>query len=64
VEPGAVPAEPLTLAWPTFSAAAAEAGLSRRLGGIHFEQADLDARRMGRTVGRLAWARARLYLRR
>src|SRR5439155_354847 len=39
VEPGAVPASALTLRWHTFSDAANQAGLSRRYGGIHFEQA-------------------------
>jgi hypothetical protein len=29
------PAKDGTLSWPTFSAAAAEAGMSRRYGGIH-----------------------------
>src|SRR5262249_40101075 len=39
-EPGTVPARDVTLAWPTFSDAAAQAGMSRRYGGIHFEQGD------------------------
>jgi vanadium-dependent haloperoxidase-like protein len=50
-EPGAVPAEDVTLSWKTFSDAADEAGMSRRFGGIHFEQADLDARSMGKPIG-------------
>jgi hypothetical protein len=62
VEPGAVPARDLTLSWPTFSDAANEAGLSRRYGGIHFEQGDLDARATGRIAARLAWQKAREYL--
>jgi hypothetical protein len=33
------PASPVTLHWPTFEAAADEAGISRRYGGIHFRQA-------------------------
>src|SRR5438132_5433571 len=40
VEPGAVPGGELTLSWPTFSDAANEAGISRRYGGVHFEQGD------------------------
>ena len=44
IEPGAVPATDLTLSWATFSEAADQAGISRRYGGIHFEQGDLDAR--------------------
>ena len=48
VEPGRVPAQDITLAWATFSDAADEAGMSRRYGGIHFEQGDLDGRELGR----------------
>jgi hypothetical protein len=58
VEPGAVPRDDVTLSWPTFSDAADQAGLSRRYGGIHFEQADLDGRAVGRTAARLAWRKA------
>jgi hypothetical protein len=61
VEPGAVPARDLTLSWATFSEAANEAGISRRYGGIHFEQGDLDARETGRIVARIAWAKAQQY---
>jgi hypothetical protein len=61
VEPGAVPAEPLTLSWATFSEAADEAGISRRYGGIHFESGDLQARDMGRQIGALAWEKAGTY---
>jgi hypothetical protein len=57
VEPG-VPAQPITLAWETFSAAADEAGLSRRLGGIHFRDGDLEGRHMGRAVAAVVWDRA------
>lgn len=52
----------MTLSWETFSAAADEAGLSRRYGGIHFEDGDLEGRRMGRAVGALVWARAFDYI--
>jgi hypothetical protein len=62
VEPGLVPAQPMTLTWPTFSAAADEAGLSRRYGGIHFEDADLAGRTLGRQVGALAWAKAKTFI--
>jgi hypothetical protein len=61
VEPGAVPSSDVTLSWPTFSDAANEAGSSRRYGGIHFEQGDLDARAAGRIAARLVWERARKY---
>jgi hypothetical protein len=58
VEPGLVPASDLTLSWATFSAAADEAGMSRRWGGIHFAEGDLQSRALGRKVGTQAWAKA------
>lgn len=58
VEPGLVPAEDVQLTWATFKEAADEAGFSRRLGGIHFEDADLEARRVGRIIGSEVWQRA------
>jgi hypothetical protein len=61
VEPGAVPARDMTLSWSTFSEAADQAGISRRYGGIHFEQGDLDARATGREAARIAWAKALNY---
>jgi hypothetical protein len=60
-EPG-VPAKPVTLAWPTFSAAADQAGISRRYGGIHFETGDVAGRRAGRAIGALAFDRAAAYI--
>ena len=60
-EPGLVPAADLTFSWPTFSAAANDAGMSRRYGGIHFRTGDLTGRAMGRVIGALAVARARAY---
>jgi hypothetical protein len=60
-EPGAVPATAVTLRWATFREAADQAGLSRRYGGIHFEQGDLDARAAGCLVAQQAWAKAQTY---
>ena len=54
-----MPASDLTLSWATFSEAANQAGVSRRYGGIHFEQGDLDARATGRIAGQVAWEKAR-----
>jgi hypothetical protein len=62
IEPGATPAADVGLAWGTFSEAAAQAGLSRRYGGIHFEAGDLEGRAMGRLVGARAWERAQEYV--
>ena len=52
----------MTLRWATFSEAASQAGLSRRYGGIHFEQGDLDARVAGRLVAKQAWVQAQNYI--
>ncbi len=60
-EPGAAPSNTVTLHWATFSAAAAQAGISRRHGGIHFEQDDLDGRAAGRQVARQAWKNAQTF---
>jgi hypothetical protein len=60
-ETGAVPARDVTLRWATFKEAADQAGMSRRYGGIHFEQGDLDARRAGRLTAQQAWAKAMSY---
>jgi hypothetical protein len=56
------PARDVTLSWPTFSAAAGEAGMSRRYGGIHFESGDMHARDLGRDVGWDAWFKAQSYI--
>lgn len=58
-----VPAQDVTLSWKTFSEAADEAGISRRYGGIHFEQGDLDSRAIGRKVGAAVWQKALSYFR-
>jgi len=55
VEPGIVPAEDTVLYWATFSDAAAEAGVSRRYGGIHFIKGDLEGRKLGRAIATIAW---------
>jgi hypothetical protein len=61
VEPGAVPAQDVVLHWATFDDAAAQAGFSRRLGGIHFLTGDLDGRLVGRRVAARVVARGREY---
>jgi hypothetical protein len=61
IEPNRVPAQDVTLRWDTFSAAADEAGLSRRYGGIHFRQGDLVGRAIGRAVGVRVWRLATSY---
>ncbi|HRI40000.1 MAG TPA: vanadium-dependent haloperoxidase, partial [Nitrospira sp.] len=61
VEPGIVPASDVTLHWRTFSDAADEAGISRRYGGIHFVDGDLQSRKMGKKIGKQAWQKALTY---
>lgn len=60
VEPG-IPPVPMTLTYPTFSAAAAEAGLSRLYGGIHFADDNTVGQHVGALIGEQAWAKAQLY---
>lgn len=57
-----IPQQPVVLSWETFTAAADEAGLSRRYGGIHFRNADINGRTMGRSVGAQAWEKAQSYI--
>jgi hypothetical protein len=61
VEPGVVPASPVTLSWKAFSGAADQAGISREYGGIHFDDGDFEARKAGQDVGLQAWNKARTY---
>ncbi|GAA3141917.1 MULTISPECIES: hypothetical protein [Nonomuraea] len=61
VEPGVTPASDVTLRWSTFSAAAEEAGLSRRYGGIHFRAGDVEGRALGRALGAAVWERAQAH---
>jgi PAP2 superfamily len=58
VEPGITPAADVLLTWPTFTAAADQAGRSRRYGGIHFRDGDLVGRALGGMVGARAWEAA------
>jgi hypothetical protein len=57
------PANPVTLSWPTFTAAAFEAGWSRRYGGIHFKSGDEHGRALGKQIGATVWSRAQAYIR-
>ena len=62
VQPGTVPAANVVLSWPTFTAAANEAGVSRRYGGIHFPQGDIASRVLGTQVAGAAWTKARKFI--
>jgi Domain of unknown function (DUF6851)/VCPO second helical-bundle domain len=59
-QPG-VPAQPITLSWKSFTAAADQAGISREYGGIHFNDGDFEARQAGEDVGLLVWSKAKSY---
>ncbi|MCX7085231.1 MAG: vanadium-dependent haloperoxidase [Methylococcales bacterium] len=61
VQPTVAPAKPIKLAWKTFTDAANEAGISRRYGGIHFKQGDLESRVLGRKVAKQAWKKSLSY---
>jgi len=61
VEPGAVPAAPVTLSWKSFAEAAGQAGISREYGGIHFKDGDFEARQAGELVGLQVWSKAKSY---
>lgn len=62
IEPARTPARDVRLQWDTLQDAANEAGLSRRYGGIHFEQGDLIGRALGKTVASFAWEKASSYI--
>lgn len=55
------PTQPIVLQWATFQDAANEAGISRRYGGIHFQDGDLRGRTMGEQIGQNAFALAQQY---
>jgi hypothetical protein len=61
IEPGITPARDVVLSWKTLTAAADEAGMSRRWGGIHFQSGDEDGRALGKVIGYNAWTKAQTY---
>jgi hypothetical protein len=61
IEPN-VPSTNITLNFKSFTDAANQAGLSRRFGGIHFQQSDNQGRTLGHQIGDAAWAKALTYL--
>jgi hypothetical protein len=62
IEPNLVPSTDITLNFKSFTDAANQAGLSRRFGGIHFQQGDEQGRTLGYQIGDAAWAKALTYL--
>jgi hypothetical protein len=61
VEPN-VPPVPTTFTYPTFSAAAVEAGQSRLYGGIHFSDDVTVGQTLGTLVGQRAWRKAQFLI--
>jgi hypothetical protein len=61
VEPGLAAAVGVVLQWPTFTAAAQEAGESRLYGGIHFYEGNVAGLELGRKVGAVAFEKAQGY---
>jgi hypothetical protein len=59
---GYTPAANVTLSWPTMTAAAKDAGLSRRLGGIHFQDGDEHGYNLGQRVGTNVLAQTMGYI--
>lgn len=55
------PEQEVTLSWPTFTAAAEQAGMSRLYGGIHFMDANVAGLTMGRQVAQQAFQKAQTY---
>ncbi len=62
IEPGCTPSEDVTLSWKTFTEAENQAGLSRRLGGIHFKDGDCHGRILGKKIGQRAYKRAQYFI--
>ena len=57
-----VPAKDVVLSWKTLTAAADQAGMSRRYGGIHFKSGDEHGRTLGKVVGYNDWLKAQTYV--
>jgi hypothetical protein len=53
-----VPCVDINLTWPTFSAAAEQAGMSRLYGGIHFRKGNEAGQRLGNAIGIQSWEKA------
>ncbi|AUG78978.1 hypothetical protein CFP65_4224 [Kitasatospora sp. MMS16-BH015] len=63
VEPGVTPAQDVTLSWPTFTAAAEQAGISRIYGGMHWSFDNAPGLAMGHQIGGVVYQVAQSYFR-
>jgi hypothetical protein len=61
VEPNCTPSEEITLKWDKLEDFVEGAGMSRRYGGIHFEDGDLNGRRLGCEIAGCVWEKAMYY---
>lgn len=61
IEPDCTPSEDITLDWNKLKDAADEAGISRLYGGIHFQDGDLEGRKLGNKVGCEVWNKVCQY---
>jgi len=61
IEPGKTPSTDIMLEWPTLTAAAEEAGISRLYGGIHFKRANELGQKLGVAVAKCVWEKALIY---
>lgn len=61
IEPECTPGREIRLTWSTLRDAADQAGMSRRYGGIHFEDGDEQGRNLGRCVAQCVWRKADRY---
>ncbi|GAA2104800.1 vanadium-dependent haloperoxidase [Kitasatospora saccharophila] len=61
IEPGLTPAVDTRLTWPTFTAAAAQAGISRVYGGMHWRFDNEPGITMGTQIGGVVHRRATCY---
>jgi hypothetical protein len=61
IEPG-VPVKDVTLSWKKLTDAANEAGMSRRYGGIHFKDGDLQGRALGKKVAKLVFKKVQEHI--
>ncbi len=55
-------AQPVTLSYPTFAAAAEASGISRIWGGVHWPADNERGQELGRKVGENAWQRAQQFV--
>jgi len=61
IEQGVSPCMDIVLEWPTFSAAAEQAGLSCIYGGIHFPKGNTEGHKLGLNVGVTVWEKVKFY---